>query len=294
MAFPKSNPPILLKPALTIEQQIQLLESRGLSIDNIHEAREALSAINYYHLNYYFHFFLDNNNNFHQGFRLSSIITKYKNDQWLRTHVFLLIEHFEMDLQTRLSYFLVQKYGSDVFYQNNTFYDQNYFKKVQDDFNKALLVKKKNPVICWHKTHYGGRFPLWVIVEFLTITSFCNLYLSMKTNDRDQFANEEYHLTDFYFRSWIFSIAKLRNECAHNGQLFRREITPNPTLHPSFGLPAAENKLLFSRLLILKRLLFGKYWEPFYEKLSQKDLISPFLNNDDYGFPNNWRSLMTM
>lgn len=41
------------KPALTIEQQIELLVSRGLYIDDTSLAHKVLSNVNYYHLEGY-------------------------------------------------------------------------------------------------------------------------------------------------------------------------------------------------------------------------------------------------
>jgi len=44
-----------LKPALTIDQQLNLLEERGIIIDDKSEAELFLIDNNYYRLNIYFH-----------------------------------------------------------------------------------------------------------------------------------------------------------------------------------------------------------------------------------------------
>lgn len=45
----------MLKPALTIEQQIYLLQERGMIIDDFGEVKRFLEETNYYRLNIYFH-----------------------------------------------------------------------------------------------------------------------------------------------------------------------------------------------------------------------------------------------
>ena len=54
------------KTALTIEQQIELLESRGLCVEDKAFAYNVLSNVNYYHLEGYWYSFYDKDKPDHQ------------------------------------------------------------------------------------------------------------------------------------------------------------------------------------------------------------------------------------
>ncbi len=77
-----------LKPAITIEQQIELLESRGLVIDQKDKANLFLMDNNYYRLNVYFHKLMDNQNHFIPETNFSKVIKIYDIDRYLRKQIF--------------------------------------------------------------------------------------------------------------------------------------------------------------------------------------------------------------
>ena len=63
--------------ATTIDEQIILLRSRGMSIpdDQIEKIKEYLLDIGYYRLGFYWHYFeIDKNHNFEPNTSLSSVI----------------------------------------------------------------------------------------------------------------------------------------------------------------------------------------------------------------------------
>src|SRR5580698_11219601 len=79
---------IFNKPAISIEDQINLLKRRNLSIDNIDETKHYLTTIGYYRLMIYFRPFLMESNVSDNGFkpntRFSDILNLYIFDRELR------------------------------------------------------------------------------------------------------------------------------------------------------------------------------------------------------------------
>ncbi len=95
------------KPALTVDQQITLLESRGLTVKDIDKAQHYLQFINYYRLSGYSICFeqLDNGKRSHQfnpGTTFDDILALYNFDRHLRIHVMDAIERIEVAIRTQI------------------------------------------------------------------------------------------------------------------------------------------------------------------------------------------------
>ncbi len=76
-----------LKPALSIDEQISLLESRGLCVEDREYARKVLSNVNYYHLEGYWYPFYDKSKQdhfFYDDVHLSQIVRHFEFDNSLR------------------------------------------------------------------------------------------------------------------------------------------------------------------------------------------------------------------
>lgn len=106
------------KPALTIDEQIGLLEKRGLSIHDHDRAARHLSNISYYRLSAYMlpyrlvdacGKYMDQ---FVAGTTWDCVYDLYKFDRKLRLLVFDAIERIEIALRTQVSYQSSHKYGS--------------------------------------------------------------------------------------------------------------------------------------------------------------------------------------
>ncbi len=116
------------KPALSFNDQINLLESRGLTINDRTRTIRHLSNVSYYRMSAYMLPFKKRDSTgkiidvFLEGTTWDDIYNLYKFDRKLRLLVFDAIERIEIALRTQEIYQLSHKYGSH--WQN----DQNIFK----------------------------------------------------------------------------------------------------------------------------------------------------------------------
>ena len=130
------------KPALTFEEQIALLKSRGLVIDDEKRAIRHLSNVSYYRMSAYMLSFkkLDADENvldeFEEGTTWDNVYDLYKFDRKLRLLIFDAIERIEIALRTQVIYQLSHKYGSH--WQNK----KNIFKPTYTDprTGKAVII----------------------------------------------------------------------------------------------------------------------------------------------------------
>jgi len=278
-----------LKPPLSFDDQLEKLLSRGMVVKDSLKALEFLRSHNYYHLNKYFHEFMDTTGNFRDGITFETIETIYENDAWLRNHLFSLIEPFELKIKTIIANHLSLKYGSDAFYRFDIYENVNAWQNTINTVLRDVKRDSSHPVVAWHMEHYNGLFPMWVLIEFFTLGSTSRFFGNLRNTDKNEIA-DNFNISGYLLASWLKSISLLRNFCAHNGQLFRRIYTSAPFLPSFFNWPSNENRSLFSISLILKRLSTREDWQLLVNGLIHRELIQPFLG--DYGFPQDWRSYL--
>jgi len=283
-----------LKQPLSFSKQVELLESRGLIVEDKSKAEEFLSRHNYYFLNAYFHKFYESQDSFKKGTSFNQIVQISKNDAWFRQQIFSLIEPIEIHLRCHVAYHLATKYGADILYQYNKYEDIKLWEENLNKVTREIFRNKKNPVIQHHNKNYNSTFPIWVAVEFFTIGTLSSFYSNLKQADRSKIASDCYDIPDEYLKSWIHSLAVLRNICAHSGYLFRRTIPVAPKKFPEmdWGFPKDSNKL-FVFLVIIKRMSASEDWKQFLKKLTERDCALSFLTPEDYEFPANWQDILS-
>lgn len=253
------------------------------------KALDFLQSHNYYHLNKYFHEFMDPTGNFQHEITFEHIEFIFENDAWLRNNLFALIEPFELKIKTIVANHISLKYGSDVFYRYDIYQNVNDWQNTMSAVLREIKRDPDHPVVSWHMKHYDGFFPIWVIIEFFTFGSISRFFGNLSNTDKNEISSY-FDISGYHLASWLKSISLLRNLSAHNGQLFRRLYTSAPSLPKFFNWPSSENRSLFAVLLILKRLSTPKDWQFFSTELDRRDGIRPFLG--DYGFPKDWRTYL--
>ncbi|MHB0923922.1 MAG: Abi family protein [Bellilinea sp.] len=278
-----------LKPAITIDQQIELLQSKGLVIDNKEEASLFLINNNYYRLNVYFHKLMNPQDHFIPGTKFSKIVEICKNDSYLRRNIISILEPIEIKFKTRIAYFLGRKYGSDAFYRKDIYKSAWITDQILHLFWKEISWNKSNPVISHHYTHYSGYFPIWVVVEFLTFNSISKYYSNLQSSDQKIFASEFFGINEYFLSNWIHSLSVMRNICAHYGYLYKREYT-TPI---SFGYDSVKYKnqgnTMFGIFYSLRKLAGEDQWGHFYNGIINTIGEQALIN--DYNFPVDLSSL---
>ncbi len=100
------------KPAISIDQQIELLQQRGLIISNTKLAYEYLSHFNHYRLGEYWYVMQNDKENhvFKPNSKFEDVIALYNFDAELRLLLFEVIEKIEISLRTKMIYHLSHEF----------------------------------------------------------------------------------------------------------------------------------------------------------------------------------------
>lgn len=180
-----------LKEFKTFEEQIAILEDRGIIINDKNYALKILSWVNYYRLSGYLLPFqkIDPNTNkriekidkagkkYYQlidNLHFETIVKIYNFDNELRLFLLSLLVEIETYLKTQIAYFHGEKFGP-LGYLNH---EESFCKKEANKLNEKLWKEIKNKIkhrgqrsnnliIQHHKKKYSDEMPIWVIVEFL-------------------------------------------------------------------------------------------------------------------------------
>lgn len=279
-----------VKQAASYQEQVKILKSKGLIIEDEKECVEFLMHTNYYRLSSYCESFRYNGKGrFVEGTTFNQIKNVYMFDQKLRAILFEMIEDIEFALRTQISYYHGQKYGPEGYLNPNNFNKIHDGKNFSRRIKKVLRENKDSPIVKHHNEKYEGKFPLWVVIEFFSMGMLSRFYKDMLNEDKSYIARI-YSTTASCMENWIQCVTEVRNRCAHYSRFYDWEFVTAPVFTEK-KLPR-EDYTLFGHLLVLK-IMYPDYNEWNKELLTRlENLISRYEQDIRYehlGFPKYWK-----
>lgn len=282
-----NNP--LLKQPISFEEQIDLLISRGLIVEDRDAAISILKRINYYRLTAYT-LSLKVNDTFHQETSFWEICALYHFDQSLRALLMPVMETVEIAFRTHIAYFLSHKYGNVAHLDKSIFCNEDHYKQFREDLEKEV-IRSNEVFVEHHNKKYSGNFPLWVVIELLSFGTLSKMFRNLKKEDSDFICKEMYHMKSYYARNWLHALSVTRNICAHYGRLYNRFLPIDINLFKEDKL--IRRNSFFALNLVLKRLVLDAVlWDSYIISLAA--LIEKYdcVDIKRLGFPNNWEKIL--
>lgn len=235
----------IVKPFLSIDDQIKLLISRGLTIneDQYEKANDFLLNNNYYRISGY-SLTLRNNDTFYKSASLDTLIQIYEADRYMRQIMLSIIEVVEIRIKSMIAYYHSRKYGPLGYLDINNFCCANNSKIDLSIISNYLHITRKADTqksimtdselfLKHHKDHKNDVLPFWVYIEVLTISDVSKLYTLLDENIRKNIALQlGFKSTNGHLivKNLLHCITILRNTCAHGGRLYNRLFTRKPWL----------------------------------------------------------------
>jgi len=276
-----------VKDYKTIDEQIEILKTRGCIIEDEVSAKKILSTVNYYRFSSYFLPFKQADDTYITGTTFDKVYQNYIFDRKLRNLISYLIEGVEVAIKTLIAYHHSAQHGSLGYLDANNYNSKFNEDVFNDNIEKYIKRNSKHPVILHHNDKYDGKYPFWVMIEFYDVGDMSKLYSQLATNLQKTISknlNQNYSVVS----SWLYCLTHLRNSCAHYSRLYNTNMISIPRTPTNY--PIKLNKSIFSYLLVLKELTVNSVdWIDFRNKL--KLLIDDFGTNIDIsrmGFPSNW------
>lgn len=307
-----------MKVFKTIQEQISILESKGLIIDDYLFTEDILIRENYFFISGYRHLFLKSpkDRNFIKGTTFRELYALFNFDRQVRNIVFKNLLIIENNLKSIISYQLSKKYG----FREKDYLKPENFTKVPDkqrQLNDTLKKMKRQIRVngAQHSatSHYlknYGYIPLWVVVKVLSFGIVGELYTVMKREDQEEIANI-YDLSINNLLTYLPILSNYRNLCAHEDILYdhrTQKIIGDTKYHDGLDIPTTDGEYiygkddLFALIIILKQLLRPEEFRLLINELSYEiDILCGKLKVinigkvlDTMGFPRNFREILDL
>jgi len=215
------------KRATTIDEQIDLLKSRGLIIPDECKAKEILMDIGFYRLGFYsfpyeetFPNLNDRTHKYRKNISFADVVELYYFDYDLRNILTYYLNRIEVNLRTFITYTVSNYYkSSPTWFVDNSIMHRKYIDDFEDKVYKTI---RENPVIKRHHQKYiNDRFaPAWKTVEFMTLGNICSLFYSLKEERLKRSIAAHYGCGLGVFSNYIETIRVIRNTCAHGACIY--------------------------------------------------------------------------
>lgn len=281
----------------TIDEQIEILKGRGLSIEDEIVARDFLLRNNYYRISGY-SLTLRSNDVFHPGTTFRNIQDIYEFDHELRHILLRYIEVIEVTVKSIYAYEFTKKFGATGYLDSRRFAD---VKKHQEIMSKAEKQKEARRQHEAYLKHYledlKQEIPLWAFVDLLTIADISFLYKISDPTIKEAVASKmglEVKGASI-LESFMHSITIIRNLCAHGSRLFNRLFEQKPSLKRSelkllmkSTNGEVDNAHLFGFIILLRRLLITSDFNDLKNDIIRLSEKYPFVGMRYYGFPSGW------
>ncbi|HVL66761.1 MAG TPA: Abi family protein [Vicinamibacterales bacterium] len=248
------------KPALTYEQQADLILSRGMTADRDRLIRR-LKAVGYYRLCAYWHPFREQDDNFRPGTSIDEVWQRYMFDRQLRLILMDAIERVEVAARCALIDALALRHGPFAHLAPANFPDAlpgRHGEMIDDLRDRA---RSSREVFVQHFRATYDEFPdlpIWVVAETMSFGTMFTLFKMSPLKVQKAVASR-FSLPAPVFSSWLHTLNYVRNLCAHHSRVWNRTLSVKPFVprHDArwHGKNAVPNDRLFVVLTQLRYLM---------------------------------------
>ena len=254
-----------------LDEQIKILQGKGLIISDENETKDILLRENYFFISGYRLLFMESMTKklFLPGTTFEELYAMFQFDRHIRNIVFKNLLIIENNIKSIMAYNLSGKYGihEDEYLNAKNFVNDRKRKKQIDD----LLRKMKRQIringgqhqATLHYLQKYGYVPLWIAVKVLSFGIVSELYQILKPEDQVSIA-KDFHVDKEQLLVYFPILANFRNLCAHEDILFdhkaQRDIE-DTKYHELLEIPKVNDEYiygkrdLFAVVIILKQLL---------------------------------------
>lgn len=254
-----------MKPFRSIAEQIDILSSRNLIINDKEYAANYLLSNNYYNIiNRYGKFFPMDGDNFTKGTTFEEVSRLYLFDKEIKQSLFKATIDIESHLKAIFAYHFAEAVKDVPYaYLNINSYDPSYVLQVIPTISKLAGTikyynKPNSPDHCiYHYTHTHHDIPIWVLVNYIDFGDVRHMLRYSRKSVQNNVAQDmmqfiRQHIPDeqpFYpetMLSFLSNINDLRNACAHNNCLLKFTCKHDskywPPLHDLYNISKENNR----------------------------------------------------
>lgn len=252
----------MMKTATSIEEQIQLLESRGMAFADKEKAKEILLDIGYYRLGFYWFPYelsypskCNRNHFFKENTSFDDVVTLYYFDHDLRAIIAPYLYRIEVNFRTFLIYTASNRHKNNATWFADPRIVNNDFIDYLPNCYKAI---RKNETIKHHHIKYiNDKYaPAWKTLEYMTFGDVLHLYSSLRDVNLKKDIAMHYGIKDIgIFENYMATLRVIRNLCAHGHNIYDLKLQKRIRRGPISDLQGDRFHSMAGGLLVLKYIL---------------------------------------
>lgn len=288
------------KPPLSLADQLALLVSRGLTVNDRADALHYLTHIGYYRLSGYALPFEiggtgTDRHNFRPGVTFDDILDRYVFDRKLRLLVMDAIERIEISVRAALTNHIAPRHGAHWYMEPRLFGDSlnhaRFIDDIKDQIGHAPSNRRRRDIYIEHyyQTYSTPELPpSWMVFESVT---FGTISIACQHLAHPEFAAVcgSYRLPHPVLISWLHSLTYIRNICAHHARLWNRECRIKPMIANTYRADLTPNDRVYAQLVVMQILMGkiapGNHWAQKLRDLLAEHSAIPTVS---MGFPADW------
>lgn len=313
------------KPHLSIPDQVKLLESRGMQVNDRARAERYLRRLGYYRLSGYWYparqtqlIQVDGKpvfvaqDTFRPGTTFDRAVDLYVFDKRLRLLLLDAIERIEVSLRVEAALLMTAR--DALAYRNPSELHGNFAKRADpvtgrtrhDDWLRRFdesAARSKEEFVDRFRRKYSTPLPMWIAIELWDFGQLSHFISGMKVNDLSRLAAVYDLPRHDLLASWVRTINQVRNVSAHHSRLWNRVLTDIPKQLRAGELPAldhltiagAPRERLYVAAAIIQHFMHivspNSTWGQRFQTLVGTFPAGPGIALRHAGFPQDWEKL---
>ena len=282
-----------VKKPTTIEEQIKLLKSREVVIEDENFAKKFLRIYNYYFVTGYLHPYKTSDDKY-KNISFNGIATQIKFDMRLREICMYALDIIEKGLKTIIAYEFSHNYeNGNIAYAYSLYFpnDEDKHTRLMEHYNVSLNNNKELPYVKHNMKTYG-ILPTWVAIELFTLGNIEKFFSMLDTNTKKKI-EDIIGFPKNKIQNWIENLRIFRNMVAHNQRLYNFSILSIPKKAKEYNKQTGK---IFDYVIVMKYLfLDNEDWNT-YVLPRLEYIFDDFKDNIDLkciGFPDDWKNILT-
>lgn len=291
------------KGPLTFEDQLVLMQQRGLTVGDVATAEKYLQRVGYYRLmGYLYPFRRPLSDDYEPGSMFEWAVEHYVFDQRLRALVLDAICHIEVAARTAITYVMAHAHGSFAYTKLASFeatptlelWHPGWLERVEKEVKRS-----REEFIDHFREKYDGfpHLPIWMATEVMSLGTISQMLAKMRIADQKSVASY-FNVQAPVLANWIHCVSVVRNICAHHGRLWNKHLGVSPTVPRSsawqYMAHATNSRKMFFMLMVIATLLESTSAEAKEWRARVNELLDPLLadeaGRDQMGAPSFWQT----
>ena len=283
----------------TIKEQLEILRSRGLTIDDETAAGDFLLRNNYYRVSGY-SLTLRKNDIFFKSAVFQNIMDIYNFDHEFRHILLQYLEVIEVQMKSVYAYEFTKVHGPVGYLDASFFTSRARHEEIIKKAEQQKLQRLPHEAYLKHFVNdLQQDIPLWAYVDLLTISDISFLYAISEQPVKDAVART-FGLSmgkgASILGSYMHSMTIIRNLCAHGSRIYNRLFEQKPSLNKAEkallmknSSGELDNAHFYGFLLIMRRILPETEFNGLKGSIIALTEKYPFVRMDYYGFRSDWQ-----